>query len=195
MDPNTALPVPTPPRRRTGPWAGVGIVTGILVLVALVIAGAAFGTATLARGLVAAGSTSSLTAPAGDPPPVEDDTLEEPAATDLPPVEYYTSEEAGFWFEAALEVYHDDRLGGCPAKFERGCWEAALIPETSCGMLSIGYRFSNDPTATDGETRATQRTNVEAGVPVELVFGNDEYEYGWVDHVACLAPPTAAPAT
>lgn len=158
---------------------GVGIGVGSLGFLGAAV-GVGFGAAALAEGVA-----SNLGAAIAAPP------------DDLPPVEYYSAEEAGFWFAAALEVYHDDRLGGCPAEFERGCWQAALIPEGPCDLLSIDYSFSNDPESPFGEeTRSTNRTDVEAGEPIELVFGNDRYEYGWVSAASCIesSKPTAPPA-
>jgi hypothetical protein len=177
--PATALTLPG----RVSPGAVAGIIAGALAMI-VVITGIGFGATALMQRLADA-------APAELP--------EDAPPTDIPEVlamEHYASDETGFWFETALEVYHDGRLGGCPAKFEEGCWEAALIPEASCGMLNIQYSFSNDPNEVDGEdTRSTHRTNVAAGEMVELVFGNDGYEYGWVSHVVCVAPPTAPPST
>lgn len=97
----------------------------------------------------------------------------------------WSMEDTGFWFAAALEVYDDGRLGDwCPDGFERGCWQAALIPETSCDHLEIQYSLGNGSGAQ--QTQATTRTGIVAGDPVEVVFGHDDYEYGWISHVVCI---------
>ena len=97
----------------------------------------------------------------------------------------WTSEDTGFYVLASLEVHDDGRLDElCPDGFERGCWQTTIVPEAACGRLRIQYSFR----AEDGSemTQATWRT-VEAGEPVNVVFGHDEYEYGWISHVACLS--------
>ena len=55
---------------------------------------------------------------------------------------------------------------------------------SACGRLGIQYSLRK----ADGSelTRETWRT-VEAGEPVNVVFGHDDYDYGWISHVACVA--------
>lgn len=95
----------------------------------------------------------------------------------------FTFEETGFWFVAALEVYEDDGLGECPAELERGCWHAAIIPEAKCERLEIQYSFSNGQQSE--QKNRTSRTDVVAGEPVDVVFGDDHYDFGWISHVVC----------
>jgi hypothetical protein len=98
----------------------------------------------------------------------------------------WAAEDTGYRFEAALETYDDGRLEAwCPSGFERGCWQTALIPETSCGSLEIQYSFGNGATAELTET-TWRPGGVVAGTPVEVVFGHDDYEYGWISGVACI---------
>lgn len=92
-------------------------------------------------------------------------------------------EDTGFWFLASLEVYDDDRLGSCPPEFERGCWQAAIVPEASCDRLTVQYSFTNGTTSE--LKQSFTRADVVPGEPVEIVFGNDDYDYGWISLVSC----------
>ncbi|KQX07440.1 MULTISPECIES: hypothetical protein [unclassified Leifsonia] len=192
----TAIPYvapvsPAAPRRLSA-LAIVGITVGAIALV-IVATGTAVGALGFA-GQMSQNDAAASDAAAGAPAQGEASEEDLPYNGEAPAVEYYTFEQTGFTFETALEVYHDGRLGGCPPQFERGCWEAALIPETSCGRLYIRYTFSNDDDSEhSGESRAITRTDVKPGEPVELVFGNDLYDSGWVDFVSSGAPPTAPP--
>jgi hypothetical protein len=119
--------------------------------------------------------------------PIEPATASNATATPLRRGEAanFAFEETGFWFLAALEVYGDDGLGECPAKLERGCWQAAIVPQSSCEHLEIQYSFSNGQQSE--QTLRTSRMDVVAGEPVEVVFGDDQYDFGWVSHVVCLS--------
>lgn len=99
----------------------------------------------------------------------------------------WEADATGFRFGAALEVYDDGRLDSlCPAGFERGCWQTTIVPEASCGSLEIQYSLGNG-----GEAELTETTwrpgGAVAGEPVEVVFGHDDYEYGWISGVTCFA--------
>lgn len=96
----------------------------------------------------------------------------------------WSSEDTGFYVLASLEVHDDGRLDElCPDGFARGCWQATIVPEASCGRLSIQYSFRMED-GTD-QSHVTWRT-AEAGEPVNVVFGNDAAESGWISHVACV---------
>jgi hypothetical protein len=98
---------------------------------------------------------------------------------------WWTADDTGFSAPASLEVHGDGRLDDlCPGGFERGCWQTTIVPEASCGSLRIQYTLR----AQDGTemTQATVRI-AEAGEPVDVVFGHDRYEFGWISHVACLS--------
>lgn len=96
----------------------------------------------------------------------------------------WSSEDTGFYVLASLEVHEDGRLDElCPDGFARGCWQATIVPEASCGRLSIQYSFRMED-GTD-QSHVTWRTT-EAGEPVNVVFGNDDAEYGWISHAACM---------
>ena len=97
----------------------------------------------------------------------------------------FAFEQTGFWVLASLEVYADGRPDECPAGFERGCWAAAVIPQSHCDQLVVHYSFSNGTEWL--ETRSTTRLDVAADEPVEVVFGDDRYEFGWVSHAVCVA--------
>lgn len=119
--------------------------------------------------------------------PGEPESLSNAAETPLRRDEsaQFTAEQTGFWVPATLEMYADGRLGECPPEFERGCWQAAVIPQSSCQHLEIQYSFGNGRQSE--QTRSTSRINVIAGEPIELVFGHDRYEFGWVSHAGCLS--------
>ncbi|MBM7505358.1 hypothetical protein ACFPER_17870 [Agromyces aurantiacus] len=97
---------------------------------------------------------------------------------------HWNSADTGFSFPAALEFYDDGRLDAwCADGFERGCWQAAIIPEDRCGNLRIEYTLR----AADGSevTDETWRLTVD-GEPVEVVFGNDAYDSAWISRVDCM---------
>lgn len=97
---------------------------------------------------------------------------------------HWASADTGFYIVASLEMHDDGRLDGlCPDGFARGCWQATIVPERACGRLGIQYSLRK----ADGSelTRETWRT-VEAGEPVNVVFGHDDYDFGWISHVACI---------
>ena len=77
------------------------------------------------------------------------------------------SRTPGFWFLASLEVYDDGRLGSCPAEFERGCWQAAIVPEASCDRLTVQYSFADGTTSQ--LKQSLTRADVAPGEPVGVV--------------------------
>lgn len=108
-------------------------------------------------------------------------------STPLPRLEAgrWAFENTGFWFPASLEVYDDGRLGPCPPEVERGCWQAAIVPEASCERLTVQYSFTNGTTSQ--LRHAITRADVVPGEPVEVVFGHDSYEFGWISFVSCTS--------
>jgi hypothetical protein len=96
----------------------------------------------------------------------------------------WSSEDTGFYVLGTLEIHDDGRLDElCPDGFTRGCWQATIVPEDTCGRLSIQYSFRVED-GTD-QSHVTWRT-AEAGESVNVVFGNDDAEHGWISHVACM---------
>jgi hypothetical protein len=110
-------------------------------------------------------------------------------ASDAPAdVERFSVDEAAFTFPAALEMYNDWRYDDrCPAEFTLGCWQSAVITEASCASLQVDLEFSDD-----GETWITQARDtisvpdVTAGAITPVVFGHDDYDYGWIADVRCM---------
>jgi hypothetical protein len=160
-----------PERRRTG--IVLAIAGGSLVLIAL-FGAAAFGATKLVEQL-----DTALPLPAGEP--IADDEA-------LPDMERFFSGETLFTFPAALEMYSDGRYDDrCPTSYEWGCWQMALFPEQACVSMQVDLGFSNDADAYEPEIlRETVEAHVDANAPTIIVFGNDEYEYGWIHDVSCL---------
>ncbi|HEU4756869.1 MAG TPA: hypothetical protein VFS72_09430 [Agromyces sp.] len=108
-------------------------------------------------------------------------------------VERYEAGETLYAFPSALEVYWDGRYSAeCPAEHELGCWEMALFTESDCRALQVTLGYSAEETAVEPD--ATELLTIEgvtgdAATPV--VFGNDQYPYGWINEVVCLDEPTA----
>ena len=68
-----------------------------------------------------------------------------------------------------------------------GCWQMALFTESDCTTLEVELGYSGDiDAALPEQTETVQLEAVEAGEETPLVFGNDDYEYGWVNQVTCL---------
>jgi hypothetical protein len=103
-------------------------------------------------------------------------------------VDEYSAGETAFTFPAALEIYNDGRLWDeCDAGYADGCWQQAVIPEQSCDRLEVVLGFSTDEFAWEPEaTEALDFDGVTASDSIHVVFGNDEYPYGWIHDVQCL---------
>ena len=103
-------------------------------------------------------------------------------------VERYQSGETQFDFPAALEYYTDNRYDDlCSDGYASGCWQTALFTEADCGTLEVTVAYSNDAEAWPGDEEATiEIEHVLASEETPVVFGNDDYGYGWVEQVACL---------
>ncbi|QAY73542.1 hypothetical protein ET445_09530 [Agromyces protaetiae] len=102
-------------------------------------------------------------------------------------VDRYSALETLFTFPAALEVYTDGRLDDlCSEKFEKGCWETAVFPLDKCRIMSVTIGYTNDEDGVEPEFYETQRfQDAESGEEFDVVFGNDLYDYGWVNDVNC----------
>ena len=63
----------------------------------------------------------------------------------------------------------------------------ALFTEADCATLEVELAYSSDiDAALPDETETVHLEAAEAGEETPLVFGNDDYEYGWVNQVTCL---------
>lgn len=157
------------PRRRRSLSRGaiVGIVAGSVAVMAL-ITFAVIGTATIV--------TDALTA------------ASEMVGSEGEDVERYQSGETVYAFYSALEVYHDDRYGAqCSSEYVQGCWQMALFPDTDCDAMEIELGFTNDVDAIAPEhTEVVERTEVKGNEATVVVFGSNEYDYGWISQVTCL---------
>jgi hypothetical protein len=187
-------------RRGLSRGAIIGIVAGGLALVAvLVIAGIVavqvarqFGEQFAAPPVVeeTVPGDEAGTAEPGDEP--GDDEIAggdaTPEATD-PNVERLEASETFFTFPAAIEFYSDGRYGHlCGLEYLEGCWESALFTEQDCAALEIDLGFANDIDAIrPEETRMVTEAEVAAGEATPVVFGNDAYDYGWVENIRCTS--------
>jgi hypothetical protein len=184
----TAAPVA---RRGLSRGAIIGIVAGGLALVAvLVVAGVvAFQLAGRFGEQLAAPPVVEESLPGdGDAGPDEPGGDASGEASD-PDVERLEASETLFTFPAAIEFYSDGRYGDlCGLEHLEGCWESALFTEADCAALEIELGFANDIDAIrPEETRAVAEADVVAGEAVPVVFGNDAYDYGWVENVRCAS--------
>lgn len=157
----------------------VALVLGIVAASAGVLAligGAAFGATRLAEQVVEGAS----------------DFAEDPYWTGE--TVRYPADETRFTFPAAVEEYYDGRYSGrCPAEYDYGCWEMAIITESSCALLEVDLEFTDDEAAWRGDHQEVLAiTEVTAGEPTPVVFGNNDYEWAWLADVRCL--DAAAPA-
>jgi hypothetical protein len=177
-----ATAAPTSPRRRLSGWAIAGIVAGGVALIALVTFGA-IGAANLLTQAVTA-ATETLESEAADAASGGSDSGD----TELADVERYQSGETLFEFAAALELYNDGRYSAeCPFEYSQGCWQMALFTEADCDAMEIELAFTNDIDAILPDHRETiEKQNVLGNEATVVVFGNDEFAYGWVDQVTCL---------
>lgn len=102
-------------------------------------------------------------------------------------VERYQSGETMFTFPAALEFYADGRFQDeCPVEFETGCWEAALFTEADCDIMTVMIGYSDSRTDPEPQDVESMRlSDVVAYEQTHVVYGNDEYDYGWIADVVC----------
>ncbi|MEI5583216.1 MULTISPECIES: hypothetical protein [unclassified Agromyces] len=193
-----------PANRRRGLPAGavIGIVAGSVVLLAALVA-AGMGAAGLATAAMEQARVASEQSPVGPDDGASDGDAGEGAAdeadgsTDAEPtadpgVERVEADEIAFTFPAALEMYSDGRYASrCGVEHAEGCWESALLPESDCATLEIELGFSNDAdvAAPAEETRTLTEGDATAGEALPVVFGNDDYDYGWIQDVRCTSSP------
>ena len=63
----------------------------------------------------------------------------------------------------------------------------ALFTEADCDALQVELGFSNDADAPLPDSIETlDVADVVSGEATPIVFGNDDYVFGWVDQVTCL---------
>lgn len=183
--PTVAAVTARTPRRGLGPWAITGIVAGVVVFLSL-ITFAAFG----AAGLVTdAMSTATDSVESEEEAASEDssDSVDSESA-ELPEMERYFSGETQYSFPAALEIYNDGRYDAdCSFDFAYGCWQMALFPEANCTTMNVELGFSNDPEGWDPQhTESIEFADVLGNEATAVVFGHDDYDYGWINEVTCL---------
>ena len=174
-----ATPPPTAGRKRLSTGAIIGIAAGAVAVLALVVA-SIFGAASLVTEFTsnARGGDRIRPSPAAT----------EIAASEFDDVERYESSETAFTFPAAVELYNDGRLDAeCPSDYLEGCWQSAVFPDQSCGTMRVELAFSDSPTDPAPEhVETVEQLDAQAGEAVDVVFGNDEYDYGWINDVTCL---------
>jgi hypothetical protein len=173
------------PRRRLSGGAIAGIVVAGVVAAALFIA-VGVGVFSLVRDGTAAviQQADGYADESGD---------ESAGALGAETVERYGVGETLYAFPSALEVYWDGRYTAeCPAEHELGCWEMALFTESDCRTMQVTLGFSVEETAWDADaTELVTIQNVTGDSATPVVFGNDQYSYGWIDEVVCLDEPRA----
>ena len=172
-----ATPPPTAARNRLSTGAIIGIAAGGVAVLELVAA-AIFGAASLATQFTSTAQVAIESATGGEG--LEDSEFDD--------VERYESSETAFTFPAAIELYNDGRLDAeCPSDYLEGCWQAALFPDESCSTMRVELAFSDSPTDPEPEfVESVEQPDAQAGEPVDVVFGHDEYDYGWIIDVTCL---------
>lgn len=170
---SAAGPMLAPGARRGlsgGAIAGI-VAAGVVVLALLVGAGVAIGVGLPAlTNAIAEDRSEAATEPAADS------------------IEWYQSDETGFTFPAALEVYYDGRLTEeCPDDYLEGCWQMAVYPDADCTSLEVTVVYTDDE---DGwaieETDTFRLHDVVEYERTPVVFGNDDYQFGWLDDLVCL---------
>lgn len=170
-----ATAAPSSPRRRLSGGAIAGIVAGGVALIALVTF-AAISAAGLVTDAVTAATEALESASGGT------------GDTELADVERYQSGETLFDFFAALEVYNDGRYSAeCPSEYAQGCWQMALFTEADCDAMEIELAFTDDVDAIlPDHVETLSRQDVVGNEATVVVFGNDEFAYGWINQVTCL---------
>ena len=156
----------------------IAIAAGAAAVLALVVV-AVFG---------AAGVVTQFTSTAQDAIESAAGGSNESEESEIDAVERYESSETHFTFPAALELYHDGRLDAeCSFDYVEGCWQTAVFPDAGCDTMQVDLAFSNSPTDPAPEhVETVEKHDVRAGRAVDVVFGDDEYDYGWVNDVMCL---------
>lgn len=172
---------PAPARRRRLPgWAIAAIAVGVVVLLSLIT----FGTLGAVRLISEAGESASraLESEIGDAEAGGGSGASEPG------VDRMEADETFFAFPAAIEFYADGRyLGQCPDEYDQGCWQAALFTEADCDALQVQLGFSNDASAiAPDSTEIVEKHGAVADEATVVVFGHDDYGYGWINQVTCL---------
>lgn len=180
--PDLAAAVNAPRRRGLSLGAIIGIAGAAVALVLLVVAGVA-GVTALVNTVNEA--TRALETELASPPGADDTSADD---DELPDVDRYTADETFFTFPAAVELYYDGRYNGeCPMEYAEGCWQAAIVTESDCDALQVQLGFANDPDASAPEhIESVDFANVIAGETTPVVFGQDEYDNGWLNNVRCL---------
>ena len=168
------------PRRRLSAGAIAGIAAGGVALLAL-ITFAAIGAANLATQAVTAATEA-----------IESEAAEAESGgsgeTELADVERYQSGETMYDFPAALEIYNDGRYSAeCPFEYAQGCWQMALFADADCDAMEIELGFTNDVDAIlPDQVETLEKQDVLGNEATIVVFGNDDYAYGWINQVTCL---------
>lgn len=169
---------PAPARKGLSTGAIIAIAAGAAAVLALVVV-AVFG---------AAGVVTQFTSTAQDAIESAASGSNESEESEIDAVERYESSETSFTFPAALELYHDGRLDAeCSFDYVEGCWQTAVFPDAGCDTMQVDLAFSNSPTDPAPEhVETVEKHDVRAGQAIDVVFGDDEYDYGWVNDVTCL---------
>ena len=172
-----ATPPPTAARTELSTGAIMAIAAGAVVVLVLVAA-SIFGAASLATQFTSAAHEAIESGTVGD------DGAEDSESDDI---ERYESSETSFTFPAAIEFYNDGRLDAeCSLEYVEGCWQTALFTDESCDTIQVDLAFSDSPTDPAPEhVETVEKHDVQAGRAVDVVFGHDEYDYGWVNDVTC----------
>lgn len=169
------------PRRGLSGGAIAGIVVGAVALLALVGFGI-FGAVNL---VTQAATTAQET--------IEDELDDGAGGTSdgVSEVERYESDETFFTFPAAMELYLDGRYDTqCSLEYAQGCWQSALFTEADCDTLQVQLGFSNDIDALLPDHLETMEIDdVVADEATPVVWGHDDYGYGWINQVTCLDTP------
>jgi hypothetical protein len=171
-DPGVVATAPSP-RRGLSRGGVIGIVAGSVAVLAL-ITFVVIGVANLA--------TNAIT--------TATETLESAAADfeELPDVDRYQSGETQYEFFAALEIYNDGRHDAkCSLDYAQGCWQMALFTEADCNTMEVELGFTDDVNAySPDHVETVEKHDVLGNEATVVVFGNDNYDFGWINQVTCL---------
>ena len=168
---------PPTARKRLSTGAIIGIAAGGVAVLALVAA-TIFGATSLVTQFTSTAQQAIESATGGDGA----------EGSEFDDVERYESSETAFTFPAAIELYNDGRLDAeCPSDYLEGCWQAAVFPDQGCATMRVELAFSDSPTDPAPEHVETfEQNDARAGESVDVVFGHDEYDYGWINDVTCV---------
>lgn len=168
-------------RRRLSTGAVVAIVAGGVGVVALLVA----------AGILAVQVARQVGEQLAAPPAAEEGAPADGDGADPaePGVERLEAWETYFTFPAALEFYDDGRYDDlCGLEYVEGCWESALFTEEDCAALEVELHFSNDPEAiAPDETRTLTLPDAVAEEATPVVFGDDQFDFGWIHDVRCTS--------